>query len=154
EASEIMQTASICSGASAARCGDGHLDPGEACDSGGIDTATCDADCSVPLCGDGYVNTLREQCDTRGESPFCDADCTTAVCGDGHLNTQAGEQCDDGNHLTGDGCSDSCHLEPTTIVKYDVGVSFPPFSGAASYGLFVNGAHVITILAPSGGSIV
>ena len=31
------------------------------------------------------------------------------VCGDRHLD--AGEECDDGNHVNGDGCSSTCHPE-------------------------------------------
>jgi len=33
-----------------------------------------------------------------------------APCGNGVLDD--GEECDDGNHLNGDACSDDCHLEP------------------------------------------
>jgi cysteine-rich repeat protein len=32
------------------------------------------------------------------------------MCGDGHVD--AGEQCDDGNPISGDGCSSTCRLEP------------------------------------------
>jgi cysteine-rich repeat protein len=53
----------------------------EDCDSGGIDTETCDADCSK------------------------------AECGDGHLNQQNFEECDDGNLQSGDGCSVNCEIE-------------------------------------------
>ena len=35
-------------------------------------------------------------------------DCTNAFCGDGYTNAQAGEECDDGNALSGDGCSATC----------------------------------------------
>ena len=54
-------------------CGDAMLDMpnGEQCDSGGVDTATCNgANCQAPRCGDGYVNfAAGEQCET-GE--LCD----------------------------------------------------------------------------------
>jgi cysteine-rich repeat protein len=33
-------------------------------------------------------------------------------CGDGTLQTSCGEQCDDGNTTSGDGCSSTCMLEP------------------------------------------
>ncbi|MET0052291.1 MAG: DUF4215 domain-containing protein [Candidatus Thiodiazotropha sp.] len=33
-------------------------------------------------------------------------------CGDGYADLAAGEQCDDGNTIDGDGCSSSCLLEP------------------------------------------
>jgi cysteine-rich repeat protein len=56
------------------RCGDGHLDPGEACDDGNnISGDGCQADCSLPgLCGNGVIDP--------------------------------GEDCDDGNDVPGDGC--------------------------------------------------
>jgi cysteine-rich repeat protein len=34
------------------------------------------------------------------------------VCGDGVTETLAGEQCDDGNTISGDGCSSTCKVEP------------------------------------------
>ena len=33
------------------------------------------------------------------------------ICGDGILDTGFGEQCDDGNFNSGDGCSDMCQVE-------------------------------------------
>jgi cysteine-rich repeat protein len=60
-------------------CGDGIRQAlAEACDSGGIDTSTCDADC------------------------------TAIQCGDGHRNAAANEQCDDGNLDNTDGCNTMC----------------------------------------------
>jgi len=35
------------------------------------------------------------------------------VCGDTFWNSTSGEQCDDGNLLTGDGCDGSCMIEAT-----------------------------------------
>lgn len=37
---------------------------------------------------------------------------TPAACGDGTLDTEFGEQCDDGNTTSGDGCSAECFIEP------------------------------------------
>lgn len=36
---------------------------------------------------------------------------TLAICGDGLLAIPFGEQCDDGNFNSGDGCSDTCQVE-------------------------------------------
>ncbi len=33
------------------------------------------------------------------------------VCGNGEAEPDYGEQCDDGNHLSGDGCTPDCQLE-------------------------------------------
>ncbi|AKT39081.1 uncharacterized protein CMC5_032280 [Chondromyces crocatus] len=63
-------------------CGNGVLEPFEACDDGNlIDGDGCQSDCSdVALCGNGIVNP--------------------------------GETCDDGNTSSGDGCSATCAVEP------------------------------------------
>ena len=62
-------------------CGDGVKQANaEQCDSGGVDSATCDADCTMPTCPDG------------------------------HRNAAAGEQCDDGNTDNTDGCTSACKL--------------------------------------------
>lgn len=62
-------------------CGNGIVDPGEACDD--MNTMSgdgCDDMCQIePICGDGVL--------------------------------QPTEQCDDMNTMTGDGCSDTCQLE-------------------------------------------
>src|SRR5207248_371148 len=80
-------------------CGNGRVDPGEQCDSGGVDTAACDSDCTLPVCGDRHVNKAAgEDCDEGGiDTPTCDADCTLPRCGDRHVNKAAGEECGDGN---------------------------------------------------------
>jgi fibro-slime domain-containing protein len=74
-------------------CGDGFLDPGEACDTGG-DVGTpisgCAADCSTAF--QGYV------CPTAG------TDCTnTWICGDGKI--EGSEACDEGPGNKTAGCS-------------------------------------------------
>jgi cysteine-rich repeat protein len=101
----------------ASSCGNGLVDaPFEQCDSGGVLTESCNADCTRPLCGDGIANTLaHESCDDAGDSTVCDANCTLAACGDGHVHGAGGEQCDDGNTRSGDGCSQDCLIEPPFI---------------------------------------
>ncbi len=95
-------------------CGDGEIDPGEACDDGvnmGGDGG-CLACMGVQTCGDG-VPEGTEDCDDgvlngTGEGQ-CLSDCSaTQVCGDG---TQAGtEVCDDGaeNGTGNDKCLADC----------------------------------------------
>jgi cysteine-rich repeat protein len=53
-----------------------------------------------------------EECDVGGESALCDSDCTLPVCGDGHLNRANNEQCDDGNRIDDDACSNQCTVNP------------------------------------------
>jgi len=88
-------------------CGNGAVEAGEDCDTGGA-SATCDADCTLAACGDGVPNAAAsEECDTGGASATCDADCTLPVCGDGVLNTAAFEDCDTG------GASATCDVDCT-----------------------------------------
>jgi len=96
-----------------AECGDGVVDPDEACDDGG-ESATCNADCTTASCGDGTVNTTAgEACDDEGESATCNGDCTMASCGDGTVNASAGEDCDDG------GESATCDVDCTPAMCGD-----------------------------------
>ncbi len=102
-------------------CGNNTLNTGEACDDGNtLDTDGCvnplpTGFCQIASCGDGRVRSVgspTEQCDaTTLPSATCDVDCTNRVCGDGQRNAAAGETCDDGNALSGDGCSSGCAIE-------------------------------------------
>ena len=78
-------------------CGDGVVDPGEACDDGNTSTET-ECPYGTPLC---------EGCDAT-----CDAvlPLTGEFCGDGALSVL--EECDDGNVDDGDGCDSECTFEP------------------------------------------
>ena len=98
-------------------CPDGVVDPafGEQCDDGNlIDGDCCSSECMLDLCGDGNV-TCDEECDD-GENNSdttanaCRTDCTNARCGDG-FNGDNGEECDDGNTVSNDGCSNLCFIE-------------------------------------------
>ena len=42
---------------------------------------------------------------------FVSSNCSQALCGDGILDFRCGEQCDDGNSVSGDGCSSTCAVE-------------------------------------------
>ena len=88
----------------------------EQCDDGNArdDANGCSETCLFNnVCGDGVVQ-LGESCDPGGEDGTCDVDCTPRTCGDGYANASAGEQCDDGGILGGDGCSPACRLEGST----------------------------------------
>jgi cysteine-rich repeat protein len=124
-----------------AACGNGVVEPGEACDDGGtIAGDGCDAACQIetgfacglapsvctPGCGNGTVAGL-ETCDDGNlvAGDGCDGACLIeqgwsctgspsvclAVCGDSRI--VGAEQCDDGNGSSGDCCSTSCQSEPT-----------------------------------------
>ena len=91
-------------------CGDGSLDtPPELCDDGNtISGDGCSARCRIEFkCGDGV-------CDAgHGENrEICPIDCAPK-CGDGIVDdgTPYFEECDDGNTVSGDGCSAGCQDE-------------------------------------------
>lgn len=106
-------------------CGNGVIDGNEKCDPTSSPTG-CEEwqachECTLCLgdppppqeCGNKIVDP-GEQCDNGAHgSATCDPDCTIAVCGDGTLNEQAGEFCDDGNFVNGDGCTSTCYPEDT-----------------------------------------
>lgn len=98
------------------QCGDGVVNrPNEQCDDGDlVQTNACTNNCQNARCGDGFARTGFEACDAGGvNTASCDYDCTLPQCGgsDGIVNFAAGEQCDDGNNNSGDGCSSSCLLD-------------------------------------------
>ena len=71
----------------------------------------------VAVCGDGVVVPQCEECDDGAANSdrapdACRTDCRRAHCGDRVVDS--GEQCDDGNVVSGDCCSASCQREPDT----------------------------------------
>jgi cysteine-rich repeat protein len=104
-------------GSGSAVCGNGALDPGEACDDGNaVSGDGCNATCtSEEYCGNGFVDTRQgEECDDGNivSGDGCSADClleSGPVCGDGTI--QGDEECDDGNTDDGDGCAADCTVE-------------------------------------------
>ncbi len=117
----------------ASTCGDSIVAVGmqETCDDGNtVSGDGCSSTCVSELlfCGDGACRI-----DQNEDWNTCPADCSRpqAGCGDGGI--QAGEQCDDGNNVGGDGCAAVCTNE--------CGDGFVDFadrtvgdSGAISYG--------------------
>lgn len=93
-------------------CGNAVVDAGEQCDRGA-------ANCPLgQCCGSGCTST----CNATGRCTGSQACCTTVAdcpsgqgcCGNGVV--EAGEQCDDGNHQSGDCCSSTCQVEPPPCV--------------------------------------
>ena len=87
-------------------CGDDVVDPGEDCDGGQCCTVGCAFAEAATICSDGDACTPTDACDGAGE-------CVPGgnTCGDGALQIACGEQCDDGNEDSLDGCSSSCITE-------------------------------------------
>lgn len=100
-----------------ARCGDGKVGPGEACDDGNSEDAdTCLSDCTrapVPHCGDGVVGA-GEACDdgNSDDRDTCTNACTQPAitrCGDGVVDQ--GESCDLGAQNGLGACTQDCRPE-------------------------------------------
>lgn len=77
-------------GPPAPRCGDGRVDPGEACDNGTNDGAYggCAPDCTLgPRCGDGRIDPTEACDDGAGNADeagaSCRSDCRLPACDDG-----------------------------------------------------------------------
>jgi fibro-slime domain-containing protein len=105
----------------AAECGDGIVAGNEQCDDGN----NTDGDGCSAIC------TLESKPASQPEGWLCTSPkaangctgpttCTTTVCG--NQTKEGSEQCDDGNTVSGDGCSPFCRLEP----------SCPPIGGACT----------------------
>jgi cysteine-rich repeat protein len=98
-------------------CGNGTTESPEQCDDGNtVDTDACRNNCQLAVCGDGVVRTGFEQCDqgaanSNAPDATCRTNCLPRRCGDGIVDPGAGEQCDDGNTIGGDGCSATCFFE-------------------------------------------
>jgi fibro-slime domain-containing protein len=103
-------------------CGNGTLDPGEACDDGNNDL------------GDGCTIFCERE-------PTCipPAPCTSE-CGDGiRFGT---EECDDGNTRSGDGCSSSCAVEAGFACRELGGDELRVPIVYRDFMAFENGGHV------------
>ncbi len=105
------RTTTYVPGQTPAVCGDGQVDPGEACDDGNtLATDACLPWCVKARCGDGFIETNAEQCDDGNtlDGDSCTSHCGPPGCGDGVV--APGEACDDGNTDDSDDCLSSCLL--------------------------------------------
>jgi cysteine-rich repeat protein len=105
----------------AATCGNGVVDAGEECDDGNaVNGDGCDVTCMLETNGELCSDRLDN--DGDGLVDCADPDCASypgcaGYCGDGILD--AGEECDDGNDVDGDGCGTDCLVEGTETVCDD-----------------------------------
>lgn len=117
----LVCVAGRCEEAAPGVCGDGALDPGEACDAGAGNGPgeVCKQDCSINECGDGDRGP-GEACDDGNfeNTDACTAMCVLAACGDGVVQPGSGEVCDDGNVEDGDDCSADCSVGTEVLAVY------------------------------------
>ncbi|MGE0549139.1 MAG: DUF4215 domain-containing protein [Kofleriaceae bacterium] len=91
-------------------CGNGAVEPGEACDDGNaVNTDACLTTCTNASCGDGHVRAGVEECDdgNPNDDDECLPTCAMATCGDGAIRVGF-EDCDDGNTNDDDACTNTC----------------------------------------------
>lgn len=102
------------------------------------DTDVSDSDRALDGCGDGVVDPEEACDDgdaNSDEAPdACRTTCVLPACGDGV--TDEGEQCDDGNLLGGDGCAPACETEslPGEVEPNDTWRTSTPTSGTVALG--------------------
>jgi cysteine-rich repeat protein len=129
-------------------CGNGSVNAGEECDDDNlVPDDGCEADCTwtcetAAECDDARVCNGTESCDTGphtcdaglppDDGTACDRDgdpltrdiclaevCTLSSCGDRWVDGARGEQCDDANTTTGDGCEADCTFTCETDPECD-----------------------------------
>ncbi len=104
-------------------CGDAETTGEEECDDGNLRNGDrCSSECKVEACNNGRIEGF-EQCDG---GPRCDDQCFLTFCGDNIVQEQAGEQCDDGDRTSGDGCSSICKLENQPVIDPETGEPVTP----------------------------
>ncbi len=91
-------------------CGNGQIDPGETCDDGNNDNGDgCNQYCQQEnINSEGGSNNTGSTNNTNSSPPNL-----YKYCGNGRLDP--GEECDDGNAINGDGCSNICKKETVPI---------------------------------------
>ncbi|MBN2497909.1 MAG: DUF4215 domain-containing protein [Deltaproteobacteria bacterium] len=104
-------------GQSPEQCDDGNDTDSDACSN----ACTASPSCGIDEDGDGRLLDPGEECDlgtansdtAPGGCPgVCRTDCRCPRCGDCAIDFARGEECDDCNTASGDGCSASCAIEP------------------------------------------
>lgn len=79
-------------------------------------------------CGNFIVENSEECDDGPSGSAVCTKYCKFSFCGDDHINLIVGEECDDGNHIDNDECSNGCERPRWIFLTSDY-IGPPHFGG-------------------------
>ena len=112
------------------QCDDGNTASGDGCSSTCNNEITIDGICNNSIINSGEVcdgNSIACLAGGYAGIQSCKDDCSgfdslcvkRERCGDGLLKTVAMEQCDDGNIVSGDGCTSACRIEITSVTGDD-----------------------------------
>jgi len=96
----------------------GVCDLEELCDGSGPECPADELELDGSSCDDTDLCTIDDEC----ASGLCVGDPMT--CGDGAVQGGCGEQCDDGDPFSGDGCGSDCRLEPGFVCVGEPSVCF------------------------------
>ncbi|MFW6049811.1 MAG: hypothetical protein ACODAU_01485 [Myxococcota bacterium] len=77
--------------------------------------------CGTEFCPPGAEDGTSCSTSSMPDHICVDGCCTERRCGDGYVDTDAGEECDDGNDVNGDGCEDDCTITCTMDADCDDG---------------------------------
>jgi cysteine-rich repeat protein len=153
DATKMGQTLAAFAYGGPTTCRNNVLELGEECDDGG-ESAECDIDCTPAECGDALVNgSSGEECDlgtsgatgNRDDGP-CTTQCLNAVCGDG-IQVAGLEECDDGNAVVGDGCTD-CVIDGTICGSGGIVARFVLDTGPSGQGFAQFGSATLQTTYP------
>ena len=107
-------TAAVAALAALPQCGASRPPQRPRCDGADLGTATCESL--------GYVSgTLA----CTANCGYDTAGCVAPVCGHGVISPSAGEQCDDNNASSGDGCNAACQVEVGFVCSGEPSVCTP-----------------------------
>ncbi len=178
----INWTLAMCVNPTLNLCGNGILDPGEACDDNNNSSNDgCNATCSalesgfscvlaspttcLPVCGDNIVSGTRDCEDGNAiDGDGCSSACliepgygcfgtpSTCVRVCGDGFKTSDEACDDGNRIPGDGCDAACALE-SAVNELEPNDSFANADTNAAAGFYIGGTStMITGFVPVAGN--
>jgi len=116
---QCLNEGSVLKGSVYAQCGDGKIDKGEDCDD---KNSTSKDGCSSSCLNEGTTQCVS-LCSVSNESCAVDGDCgvgqtckpAPTICCGNSTTPEKGEDCDDLNNLSGDGCSPECLWEGSSI---------------------------------------